>query len=180
MNNKSSLARGHLSPDADFIFSSWQFTTYFYINVVPQWQAINAGNWKGLEHLIRKTADIQNKELRIITGSHDVLTLKDKNNNDVAIYLASGNRIPAPKYIYKIVYDEQLKEAIVFIVINNPFLNNIPAKDIFCENVCKKTGWDKSQWSRIQQGFLYCCEYASFKRNVHTAPHLTVRKVLSG
>lgn len=36
--NKTYLARGHLSPDGDFLFVSWQFATYFYINTVPQFQ----------------------------------------------------------------------------------------------------------------------------------------------
>jgi DNA/RNA endonuclease G (NUC1) len=34
--NKTYLARGHLSPDGDFLFVSWQFATYYYINTVPQ------------------------------------------------------------------------------------------------------------------------------------------------
>ena len=35
------LARGHLAPNADFIFYSWMDSTYHFINVAPQWQAFN-------------------------------------------------------------------------------------------------------------------------------------------
>ena len=35
------LARGHLSPNADFIFYSWMDSTYHFVNVAPQWQAFN-------------------------------------------------------------------------------------------------------------------------------------------
>lgn len=34
----SFMARGHMSPDADGIYRSWQFTTYFFTNAVPKWQ----------------------------------------------------------------------------------------------------------------------------------------------
>jgi DNA/RNA endonuclease G (NUC1) len=38
--NKTYLARGHLVPDGDMIFASHQFSTYFYLNVVPQFQSV--------------------------------------------------------------------------------------------------------------------------------------------
>lgn len=40
------LAKGHLAPDADFVLEAEQDATYLYGNAVPQWQAINNGNWK--------------------------------------------------------------------------------------------------------------------------------------
>ncbi len=40
------FARGHLAPDADFVHIREQNATYYFINVVPQWQSINNGNWK--------------------------------------------------------------------------------------------------------------------------------------
>lgn len=40
------FARGHLAPDGDFVHVYEQNATYYFINVVPQWQAINNGNWK--------------------------------------------------------------------------------------------------------------------------------------
>lgn len=44
--NTSFLSRSHLTPDADFVFSSGQFATYFYANVAPQFQSINGSNSK--------------------------------------------------------------------------------------------------------------------------------------
>lgn len=40
------LARGHLAPDADYPLLGEQDATYYYSNVVPQWQSINNANWK--------------------------------------------------------------------------------------------------------------------------------------
>ena len=39
------LARGHLSPNADFIFYSWMDATYHFINVAPQWQSFNGSHY---------------------------------------------------------------------------------------------------------------------------------------
>lgn len=52
-NGTKFLSRGHLAPDADFLFGSWQFATYFYINAAPQWQSINGKNWLTVEKLVR-------------------------------------------------------------------------------------------------------------------------------
>ncbi len=51
------FAKGHLSPDAAFIYQLEQHATYYYINVAPQFQAFNAGNWKALEFATRKVAE---------------------------------------------------------------------------------------------------------------------------
>lgn len=40
------LARGHLAPDGDFIDAASQDASYYYLNMAPQWQSFNGGNWK--------------------------------------------------------------------------------------------------------------------------------------
>lgn len=52
----SSLVRGHLSPDGDFLWAPHQWATYFYANVAPQFSSINGGHWKVVENLARKLA----------------------------------------------------------------------------------------------------------------------------
>lgn len=39
------LARGHLTAKADYVFAALQLTTFYYINVAPQWQSFNNGNF---------------------------------------------------------------------------------------------------------------------------------------
>lgn len=40
IKNNSYLSRGHLSPDADFVLATAQFTTYYYINIALQWYKV--------------------------------------------------------------------------------------------------------------------------------------------
>ena len=57
--NRSSnnyLARGHLTPDASMVYDFQQKATYYFINVAPQFQAFNNGNWKYLEERARDAA----------------------------------------------------------------------------------------------------------------------------
>ena len=50
------LARGHLAPDASFVYQEEADATYFYINVAPQFQSFNNQNWKSLEKITRDIA----------------------------------------------------------------------------------------------------------------------------
>lgn len=40
------FSRGHMAPDGDFIDWSSQDASYYFMNVAPQWQTFNGGNWK--------------------------------------------------------------------------------------------------------------------------------------
>jgi len=51
------MVRGHLSPNADFVYYAMQDSTFFYIDVAPQWQDFNAGNWLAIENAVRHKAE---------------------------------------------------------------------------------------------------------------------------
>ncbi len=40
------FSRGHMAPDGDFIDAASQDATYYFMNVAPQFQSFNNGNWK--------------------------------------------------------------------------------------------------------------------------------------
>lgn len=178
ITNNTYLSRGHLAPDADFLFASWQYATYFYINTNPQWQKINGGNWKNLEIIVRKQAELRNTQLKIYTGSHGVLQLPDIKNNLVDIYLLPKNILPVPKYFWKILYDEKTHQAIVLINLNNPTVKQIPSGTIFCTNICKIFGWARKSWNKPNKGLIFCCSYEEFRKTVLTVPKIKVNGVL--
>ena len=62
------LARGHMSPNADFMFYSWMDATYHFINVSPQWQAFNGGNWMFFENGVRDFVVERALDIVVYTG----------------------------------------------------------------------------------------------------------------
>jgi DNA/RNA endonuclease G (NUC1) len=52
--------------------ADWQEATYYYTNTAPQWQGINNGNWKDVEHTVRKLADKTGLDLEV---SYELLEL---------------------------------------------------------------------------------------------------------
>ena len=71
------LARGHMSPNADFIFYSWMDATYHFINVSPQWQAFNGGNWMYFENGVRDFVVERQMDIVVYTGGMIFMTTFD-------------------------------------------------------------------------------------------------------
>merc|ERR1712218_303199 len=75
------FAKGHLSPDAAFVYNVQQDATYYFINVAPQFQSFNNGNWKALEGSVRDLGAKLGRDLVVATGTHEILEYPDTNNN---------------------------------------------------------------------------------------------------
>lgn len=147
--NITYLARGHLSPDADMIFFSWQWATYYYINVIPQFQSINNGNWKHIESAVRTKAAENKRDLLVYTGGHDVLKL---NNKKIAL---ENDGLEVPKWSWKIIKDIESNSGIAFVTLNNPFANSITN---LCNDVCNEFGWDWKERKNYSKGYTICCK----------------------
>lgn len=172
--NSSFLSRGHLTPDADFVFSSAQFGTYFYANVCPQFQSINGGNWNRVENIARQLAAQEQASLDIYTGTHGQLTLASSNGDLVPLYLSETDQIEVPEYLWKIVHNPETHAAIVLITMNNPFARRSDVR-VLCTDVCQQSGITFTQNAR--RGFTYCCTYEDFSRQL--SPHsLRVSRLL--
>lgn len=132
------LAKGHLSPDADFIEGAEQDATYFFFNVAPQFQSTNNGNWKYLEYAARDYAKASGN-VTVWSGTFDTLVYPDQNGNDVPIYiyLSNGKQyIPVPKYFWKVMHNERTDEVVAFVLLNDPHSEDIDDQHAFCNSVC--------------------------------------------
>lgn len=147
--NKTYLARGHLAPDGDFIFVSWQFSTYYYINTVPQWQSINNANWKHIESDVRNKADSLKQDLVIYTGGFEVLRLGNR------VIKLESDGLEVPKYSWKIVKNPSDDSGIAFITLNNPFITTAPSA--MCTDICNTAGWDWKERKNFSKGYTICC-----------------------
>ena len=178
----NSLERGHLAPDADFVYKEMQDATYYYFNVAPQWRNFNNGNWKFVENLVRRYAMRRKRNLRVHTGTFENLQLigddgtpsnialgKDSNSNDL---------LPVPLYFWKVVFDEDSNHAIAFVVINHPKIEmdgDIPLKYDLCPSesatLCEDQSWKIRSRKSAKQGLLYCCSYQSLKKKIPWLPN---------
>ena len=73
------LARGHLAPKADLLYTDWQEASYMYSNVVPQWQRINNGNWRTVEEGVRAAARRRGSTFSVYTGAFDRFQVRNNN-----------------------------------------------------------------------------------------------------
>ena len=76
MSSQLFLSRGHLAPNADFIFYSWQDSTYWFINVAPQWQSFNGAHWNQLENACRNFATDRGIDIVVYTGWNVIALLQ--------------------------------------------------------------------------------------------------------
>lgn len=178
ISNQSHLTRGHLVPEEDFAFISWKYATFFFLNACPQWTTIDEGNWHLVESMVRKLRNSVNEQLQIITGTHEILELKDRSGSFKQLYLSQrGRKFPVPKYIWKLIYSEKTKKAVILVIYNNPY--EATAKYL-CSSVCNTHGWYSEEWSDIKHGFVQCCSFVQFKQVVRGVPTLSINGILEG
>ncbi|CAB4067048.1 unnamed protein product [Lepeophtheirus salmonis] len=166
------FAKGHLSPDAAFIYSVEQDGTYFYSNVAPQFQSFNNRNWKSIESTARKWASDNKRNLEVYTGTASILNLLNEQCKPINIELFSDRQyVPAPMYYWKVLYDPEANEAIAFIGLNNPYERK--AHNHICTNICAQTVFDDVDFYKFEAGYTMCCEVSQLRMSISSIPDLS-------
>ncbi|XP_017772299.1 PREDICTED: uncharacterized protein LOC108559507 [Nicrophorus vespilloides] len=170
------MNRGHLTAKCDLVYGFLQVLTMHYVNVAPQWDSINAGNWESLERDVREYASVNSVDLEVYTGTHGQLSYPDDGGRKVDIYLARGRKgmaIPAPLYFWKVVYDPNTFRGVAFITAND-----YAELDKFCADICYKIDWIHWRKDDLSLGYSFCCDVDDFRRTVKTLPDIEVYNLM--
>ena len=178
------LSRGHLAAKADFVYGSQQRATFYLVNVSPQWQTFQGGNWEALESSVRDFVFRKNRDFVVYTGTYGVATLPNVTGNETELYLHidrnNNKSIPIPKFFWKAVYDPESQAGVVFVGINNPHISDPQGDYLICTDVCANISWVNWDQKNITAGYSYCCEVDDFRSTVDILPDFPVSGLLTG
>ncbi|XP_037956069.1 uncharacterized protein LOC119685759 [Teleopsis dalmanni] len=189
-NSSFFLSRGHLAAKADFIYASQQRSTFTFLNVAPQWQSFNAGQWETMEDAVRKFIGKSQLEVDCYTGTHGVMELTANGGNKRLFYLAydanNNGILPVPKLYYRVIVDRKnRKRGIALVGVNNPHVTNSELQNvdgyILCDDVREQVPW--LRWIRndkLTKGYMYACRVNEFASVVEHLPKqlLSVKELL--
>uniref|UniRef100_A0A6P4EF14 Uncharacterized protein LOC108039418 n=1 Tax=Drosophila rhopaloa TaxID=1041015 RepID=A0A6P4EF14_DRORH len=167
------LTRGQLAARLDFVHSSAQRATHFYVNAVPQWRSSNIGNWLAVETSLRQFVVDEALNVSVHAGSYDVSTLPNSQGVQTPLYLnAETKQLPVPKLFYRIAIDVESRKGIVLIVVNNPHITLAETLQdyVICEDVGAQLDWIDWDKTNLQKGYSYACSVESFTQVVKDLP----------
>ncbi|XP_043071251.1 uncharacterized protein LOC6571193 [Drosophila grimshawi] len=170
------LARGHIVAKTDQIFGAAQMSTFLFINVAPQWQTFNGGNWEKVESSVRKFVADRNLTADCYTGTWGVSTLPDANGIERELYLDfdenNNGLIPVPKLYFRVIIDRENREGIVLVGVNNPYvtLEQIQSDYILCEDIGHRLSWVSWLKEDLLEGYSYACTVEDFTEVVKDLP----------
>lgn len=179
INNSININRGHLAPRADFYYASLQIAIQRYINVAPQWNIFNAGNWQQAEKDVRMYANDNNINLQIWTGTYGDCMLENKS---LYLYEFKNSSIfPVPEVFWKIVYNPLNATGVILVGHNNPYHDTSTLKEkIICTDISGNITWLHWDSGNIEKGYSYACDYndKKFHNLVQFVPKLSIKGLL--
>ena len=90
------------------------------------------------------------------------------------------NVIPVPKILFKVVYSKVQKSGIVFLTVNNPYVQSLNGFQI-CTDICDRLHYVTWNGPNHEgKGLSYCCEIDDFRRAYNYLPPFPTVKLLDG
>ncbi|KAH8270532.1 hypothetical protein KR018_011219 [Drosophila ironensis] len=170
------LARGHMAAKTDFVFGAAQQASFFFVNVAPQWQTFNAGNWERIEDSVRKFVADENLTVDCYTGTWGVSTLPDVNGIARELYLDfdenNNGLVPVPKLYFRVVVDRKSRKGIVLIGVNNPHadIEQVEREYVICQDIGDQVTWISWTKEDLKKGYSYACTVKDFTAVVKDLP----------
>jgi len=129
---RSGFDRGHMAPAEDFRKFPDQMSESFYLsNMIPQNPENNRGIWAMVEKNTRYWAN-KYEQVLVVTGP---IYYGGKT-------VGMAGRIPAPTYIYKIVYSPRENKGLAIILPNAPVDKNMLKDHFFEKDPQKRAEYD--------------------------------------
>ncbi|TRY70863.1 hypothetical protein TCAL_06544 [Tigriopus californicus] len=159
-NGEYFMSRGHLAPNADFVYYHFMDSTFHFINVAPQWQIFNGVHWAQLEQSCRDFVGGIQRDLIVYTGTSGTLELKNTQQTYVEIFLMPEDKILAPpKYYWRVLFDPLENTGVAFVGVNNPYLMEDEVNDFtVCSPLNSHPVMDGvNNPTRLDYGLTYAC-----------------------
>ena len=82
--------------------------------------------------------------------------------------------MPVPLFLWKLVFDSKLNQAIVFVSVNHYVqfkkVGTSEIKQSLCpqdsSSLCENHRWNFPERKKIVKGILYCCTYQSLREKI--------------
>jgi len=183
------LARGHLAAKADLIYASQQRSSFNYVNVAPQWQSFNGGQWAVLEDSTRRYVASSGISSSVYTGTYGEMKVAGSKSLHLTTDANNNGLVVVPQLFYRVLIDNgKPTRGIALLGVNNPHatLAQIHESYIICDPVEEQVGWlgwlhKSNAKGNLKKGYLYACSVADLARVVEQLPRplLQVEELLA-
>ncbi|XP_017128740.1 uncharacterized protein LOC108146987 [Drosophila elegans] len=172
------LARGHLAAKADLIYASQQRSSFNYVNVAPQWQSFNGGQWAVLEDSTRRYVASSGISATVYTGTYGEMKVAGSKSLHLTTDGNNNGLVTVPQLFYRVLVDNgSPTRGIALLGVNNPHatLAQIHESYIICDPVEDEVPWlswlhKSNAKGNLKKGYLYACSVADLARVVQQLP----------
>lgn len=145
---------------------SFIFLRFFYENTAPQWHIFNKETWRTVEKYFRERLSEEPLARHIIiTGTYGSCSLPNNESVQQPLYLSyNPPGVNVPQYIWKMDFNLETNEGLVFIGLNNPYIK-VERNSYICKTIpCPlKFKFKLRRFGSVFKGLVYCCTASSFQ-----------------